>query len=157
MDDITRQALKRAHRRISEGRWTQGPLFDGHRYCLLGSVGEHPRAVDEIAKVLGYRRFKYVRIAFWNDCGRRRRRKHVEMVLRDALDGQRICGTTGTSIDDLDLRPLSSRLRERSVRESAEQAKRVTTAHRGSRESQANSSNRWSTSPRTGKRSMTGC
>jgi hypothetical protein len=67
VDDIMRQALRRAHRRISEGRWTQSPLFDGHGYCLLGSVGENPRAVDEIAKVLRFRRFKRLRIAIWND------------------------------------------------------------------------------------------
>jgi hypothetical protein len=104
VDDITRQALRRAHRRISEGRWTLGHLFDGHGYCLLGSVGENPRAVDEIAAVLRFRRFKRLRIAIWNDLGRRRRRADVEMVLRDALDGRTACRTTGTSIDDLDLR-----------------------------------------------------
>lgn len=105
MDDMTRQVLKRAHWHISEGRWTQGPLFDGHGYCLLGSVGLNPRAVDEIAKVLRFRRFKGIRIAIWNDWGRRRRSEDVAAVLHDALSGLTVCRTTGTAIDDLDLRP----------------------------------------------------
>jgi len=110
VDDITRQVLKRAHWHISEWRWTQANLFDGHGYCLLGSIGADPRAVDEIAKVLGFRRFKRIRIAIWNDCGRRRRSEDVAAVLHDALSGLTVRRTTSTAIDDLDLRTPHRRL-----------------------------------------------
>jgi hypothetical protein len=103
MDDLTRQALKRGYARIANWRWTRGTLFDGYGYCLLGAVDDDPLAVDELAKVLGFRRLKWIRIARWNDS--QRRSEEVASVLRDALEGRTVCRTTGTAIDDLDLRP----------------------------------------------------